>query len=275
MDAEHTDNQAEEKELSEEFAEELSEELSGGMRINRYLSDAGVCSRRAADRAIAEGRVTIDGKKADLGDRVTPGSKVCFCGKPVCPETEEILLAFHKPAGIVCTADPREPDNIIDYIGYPKRIYPIGRLDKRSEGLILLTNRGDLVNRIARAGNCHEKEYDVTVDRDLSDAFLDAMRRGIYLEALNVTTRPCRVRQTGRRTFTIVLTQGLNRQIRRMCEAYGYRVRRLIRTRVLNIRLGNLPAGAYRKLTPAEEQELTRLTRDSYSAPYASQEKQK
>ncbi|MCC8142351.1 MAG: pseudouridine synthase [Lachnospiraceae bacterium] len=255
MEAEHTDNQAD------------REALSNGVRINKYLSEAGVCSRREADREIAAGHVAIDGKIAAVGDRVYPGMDVSFCGKTVCPEEEEILLAFHKPAGIVCTADKREKDNIIDYIHYPKRIYPVGRLDKRSEGLILLTNRGDLVNRILRAGNYHEKEYDVTVDRDLTDKFLDAMRMGIYLKELDVTTRSCEVIQTGARTFTIVLTQGLNRQIRRMCEACGYRVLRLVRVRVLNILLGDLPAGSWREVTPAEREELERLIRDSYSAP--------
>ncbi len=255
MDSKHTDNNA------------GREDLSSGIRINRYMSDAGVCSRREADRAIAAGRVTIDGKTADLGDRVFPGMEVCFCGEPVCPETEEILLAFHKPAGIVCTSDRREPDNIIDFIDYPKRIYPVGRLDKRSEGLILLTNQGDLVNRISRAGNFHEKEYDVTVDHDLSGSFLDAMRNGIFLADLNVTTRACSVRRTGMRSFTIVLTQGLNRQIRRMCEAYGYHVRRLVRTRVLNIMLGDLQVGTYREVTPEEKKVLYRLIRGSYSTP--------
>ncbi len=255
MDAEHTESQKE------------MEDCPGGTRINRYLSEAGVCSRREADREIAAGQVTIDGRMAKPGDRVIPGMTVRVRGKEVSPEEEEILLAFNKPPGIVCTSERREKDNIIDYIGYPKRIYPVGRLDKRSEGLILLTNQGDLVNRISRAGNFHEKEYDVTVDHDLSGAFLDAMRRGIYLEELDVTTRPCRVRQTGKRSFTIVLTQGLNRQIRRMCETYGYRVRRLVRTRVLNIRLGDLPAGSWREVTAEERRELDRLIRDSYSAP--------
>ncbi len=251
MDAEHTKTEAEAKDAAD------------GIRINRYLSEAGVCSRRAADREIAAGHVTINGRKALLGDRVLPGEEVCFRGTPVQPEEEEILLAFHKPAGIVCTAERRERDNIIEFIGYPKRIYPIGRLDKRSEGLILLTNRGDLVNRILRGGNYHEKEYFVTVDRDVSDAFLDAMRRGIYLEELDRTTRPCRVTPEGKRAFTIVLTQGLNRQIRRMCEACGYRVVRLVRTRVLNIKLGGLAVGEYRALTDAETEELMRLIRDS------------
>ncbi len=255
MDAEHTNTTAETKEQAE------------GVRINRYLSEAGVCSRRAADREIAAGHVTIDGRTARLGDRVLPGEEVCFRETPVRPEEEEILLAFHKPAGIVCTAERREHDNIIDYINYPKRIYPIGRLDKRSEGLILLTNRGDLVNRILRGGNYHEKEYFVTVDRDVTDAFLDALQRGIYLEELDRTTRPCRVRPEGKRSFTIVLTQGLNRQIRRMCEAYGYRVMRLVRVRVLNIELGDLAVGEYREVTEAEREELTRLIQDSTSAP--------
>ncbi len=262
MDAEHTDNQ------------KNREGGPDGIRINRYLSEAGVCSRREADREIGAGHVTIDGRRARPGDRVLPGMSVRFRGNEVSPEEEEILLAFHKPAGIVCTAERREKDNLIDFIDYPKRIYPVGRLDKRSEGLILLTNQGDLVNRILRAGNFHEKEYDVTVDRDLSEAFLNAMRRGIWLEELGTVTRPCRVTQTGKRTFTIVLTQGLNRQIRRMCEAYGYRVRRLVRTRVLNIRLGDLAVGEYRALTDAECAELEELIRDSYSAPLTEARKE-
>ncbi len=247
METEHTDNQAE------------REDLSGGIRINRYLSEAGVCSRREADREITAGHVFVDGRTATLGDRIMPGMTVCFCGEAVVPEREEILLAFHKPEGIVCTSDKRDKDNIIDYIGWPKRIYPVGRLDKRSEGLILLTNQGDLVNRIMKAENYHEKEYEVTVDRDLTDSFLEAVKSGIYLEGLGVTTRSCRAWQTGARKFTIVLTQGLNRQIRRMCEAYDYHVTRLIRVRIMNILLGDLPVGATRGLTPEEKNELIRL----------------
>ncbi len=238
-----------------------------GVRINKYLSAAGVCSRREADREIAAGQVAIDGRTAQPGDRVPPGSTVRFCGTEIRPEKETILLAFHKPAGIVCTADRREPDNLIDYLNYPKRIYPVGRLDKASEGLLLLTNQGDLVNRILRAGNYHEKEYDVIVDRDLTADFLRRMREGIYLSELDVTTRPCKVKQTGRRTFTIVLTQGLNRQIRRMCETCGFRVTRLVRVRVLNIELGDLPVGTYRSVTPEEREALESLIRGSYSAP--------
>ncbi len=245
-----------------------------GVRINKFLSEAGVCSRREADRAVAAGQVTMDGRPAGVGDRVFPENTVCFRGKEIRPEEEDILLAFHKPAGVVCTSDRREPDNIIDYLRYPKRIYPIGRLDKSSEGLILLTNRGDLVNRILRAGNYHEKEYQVTVDRNLTDDALRGMREGIYLEELDVTTRPCKVTRTGKRTFTIVLTQGLNRQIRRMCEACGCRVTRLVRVRVLNIKLGDLPVGSYRAVTPEERAELEVLLRDSYSAPRAAGRKE-
>ena len=170
------------------------EEKQAGIRINKYLSEAGVCSRRAADREIEKGNVWIDGRKAVTGDRILPGMKVTFCGKEVSPEDEEILIAFHKPVGIVCTAEKREKNNIIDYIGYPKRIYPVGRLDKDSEGLILLTNQGELVNKMMRAGNYHEKEYVVTVNKDITGDFLNQMRNGLYLEELDVHTRPCKVK---------------------------------------------------------------------------------
>lgn len=242
------------------------------MRINKYLSEAGVCSRRAADREIMAGHVRIGERTAQMGDQVLPGERVWFCGKLVEMEEEEILLAFHKPRGIVCTAEKREKNNIIDYINYPKRIYPAGRLDKDSEGLILLTNQGELVNRIMRAGNYHEKEYVVTVDREVTDSFLRGMQRGVYLKGLDVTTRPCHVKKQGKHRFTIILTQGYNRQIRRMCEAFGYQVTRLVRVRIMNIRLGNLKAGTWRPLTAKEKQELYRLTRNSYSTPGKKQE---
>ncbi|MCD7981099.1 MAG: pseudouridine synthase [Clostridiales bacterium] len=244
-----------------------AENARRGTRINKFLSEAGVCSRREADREVAAGNVTIEGRTAVPGDRVDPGMTVLFHGKPVTAETEEILIAFHKPVGIVCTAEKRERNNIINYIRYPKRIYPVGRLDKDSEGLILLTNQGDLVNRIMRAGNYHEKEYEVTVNRDLTEAFLDGMRGGVYLPDLNVTTRACTVRKTGRRTFTVILTQGYNRQIRRMCEVFGYRVVRLVRVRILNICLNDLEEGTYRNLTPKEKKELFQRIERSYSAP--------
>ena len=238
-----------------------------GIRINKYLSEAGVCSRRAADREIENGNVMIDGRRAVNGDRVLPGMCVVFCGKEVHPETQEIMIAFHKPTGIVCTAEKREKNNIIDYIHYPKRIYPVGRLDKDSEGLILLTNQGELVNKMMRAGNYHEKEYVVTVNQKITSEFLERMRGGLYLEELDVHTRPCKVTKVNEHTFRIILTQGYNRQIRRMCETCGYRVKRLVRTRVMNIVLGDLKPGTYRELTSEEMRELKQMTAQSYSAP--------
>ncbi len=229
-----------------------------------------MCSRRAADREIEAGHVRIGDRTAGLGDRVFPGDEVWFCGERVSAGEEPVLIAFHKPKGIVCTSDPEEPDNIISYIDYPSRIYTIGRLDKDSEGLILLTNQGDLVNRMMRAGNYHEKEYIVTVGKRLTEDFLDAMAAGVFLKDLDVTTRPCAVRMLGEKTFSIILTQGLNRQIRRMCSALGYPVRRLVRIRVMNIELGDLPAGKWRHVSEDEWQELRRLTADSYSAPIGS-----
>ena len=219
------------------------------VRINKYLSAAGYCSRRAADRLVEQGRVCIDGCEAFAGCLVEEGQIVTVDGKTVIPEKEEILLAFHKPKGVVCTTGHYE-GNIIDYIGYPKRIYPIGRLDKSSTGLILLTNRGEMVNPILKASQYHEKEYTVTVHRRLTEAFLEGMRTGVPV--LDTVTRPCTVKQTGPRTFTIVLTQGLNRQIRRMCEYYGYRVVALQRVRIMNILLGDLPEGKYRDVTGEE-----------------------
>lgn len=234
-----------------------------GVRINKYLSEAGVCSRREADRQIAAGNVTIDGMTAETGARVKEGQTVCVCGKPVAKEEEMILLAFHKPVGIVCTAEKREKNNVVDYLNYPKRIYPVGRLDKDSEGLLLLTNNGDIVNKIMRAGNRHEKEYLVTVNRPVTESFLRGLAGGVPLVELNTTTRKCFVEQTGKRQFRIILTQGLNRQIRRMCEYFGYRVEKLVRTRIMNIELGNLAAGTYRTVTKEEYRELTNLLKDS------------
>lgn len=238
-----------------------------GVRINKYLSEAGVCSRREADRQIEAGAVTVDGVCVRPGTRVLPGQTVCFQGRSVSQEEERILLAFHKPAGIVCTAEKREKNNVIDYIHYPKRIYPVGRLDKDSEGLLLLTNQGDLVNKIMRAGNMHEKEYLVTVNKPLTESFLRGMAGGVPLVELNATTRRCFVERIGKREFRIILTQGLNRQIRRMCEYFGYRVEKLVRVRIMNIELGSLKSGTYRNVTEEEYHELLRLTADSSSDP--------
>lgn len=230
--------------------------MEESVRINKYLSEAGVCSRREADRQIEAGNVTINGRPAMMGDRVSAGD-VVMCGrKKVSKEEEQILIVVNKPVGIVCTAEKREKDNIVDFINYPKRIYPIGRLDKTSHGLLLMTNQGDLVNKMMRSGNYHEKEYIVKVNREITGEFLQEMAKGVYLQELGTTTRPCRVEKVGRRVFRIILTQGLNRQIRRMCETFQYRVVDLKRVRIMNIRLGDLKEGAYRKVTQQEWQEL-------------------
>lgn len=231
------------------------------MRINKYLSEAGFCSRREADRLVAAGKVMIDGRTAQLGDQVEDGQKIYVNHKLVVEETKEILLAFHKPKGIVCTAEKREKNNIVDYIQYPQRIYPVGRLDKDSEGLILMTNLGDIVNRMMRSGNAHEKEYIVKVNRDITPAFLNAMEGGVPI--LDTVTRPCKIEKIGKRTFRIILTQGLNRQIRRMCEYLGYEVVKLKRIRVMNIELGDLPVGVYRDVTDEEKKVLYKMIKNS------------
>lgn len=235
------------------------------VRINKYLSEAGICSRREADRQIEAGHVIINGRKAVMGDKVFPGDIVFFGKKQVAKEEEIILLAVNKPRGIVCTAEKRERDNIVDFVNFPKRIYPVGRLDKESRGLILMTNQGELVNKIMRSGNYHEKEYIVRVNRDVTEAFLENMRKGMHLEELNATTRPCRAERIGKRTFRIVLTQGLNRQIRRMCEKFHYRVVDLKRVRIMNIQLGELKEGEYRKITAEEWSKLQELIQNSSS----------
>lgn len=225
------------------------------MRINKYLSAAGACSRRAADQHILDGEVTINGRVAVLGDQVEETDEVCFQGEHLCLDEPFVLLAYNKPVGLVCSA--KEKDNIIDAIGYPTRIYPVGRLDKDSEGLVLLTNQGELHNQISHARNCHEKEYEVVVNQVVTREFLDQMRNGV--EILDTVTRPCKVKKIGRNSFRIILTQGLNRQIRRMCEALGYRVYSLKRVRVMNILLGDLPVGQYRNITSSELAELKKM----------------
>ncbi|MBE5766612.1 MAG: 23S rRNA pseudouridine(2604) synthase RluF [Clostridiales bacterium] len=220
------------------------------IRINKYLADSGVCSRREADRMIEDGRVRIDGVRAVLGDVVGPDSKVLVDGSPIKPKSKKVYIALNKPVGIVCTADPREPDNIVDFIGHKERIYPIGRLDKDSEGLILLTSDGDIVNKILRAGGGHEKEYEVEVDKPVTEEFLRSMASGVPI--LDTVTLPCKIRKTGEKRFTLTLVQGLNRQIRRMCLYLGYNVVSLKRVRIMNIRLGELKSGHWRNLTPQE-----------------------
>ena len=234
------------------------------IRLNKYLSDAGVCSRRAADAAIEAGEVTVNGEIALVGMRVSRQDIVLFKGKPVSNENKkEILIAYNKPSGIVCTAEKREKNNIIDHINYPSRIYPIGRLDKDSTGLILLTNQGDLVNKIMRAVNAHEKEYIVTVDKEITADFINKMSTGVYLDELEVTTRKCQVTKLGKTKFKIILTQGLNRQIRRMCQMLGYRVKTLKRVRIMNINLGDIAEDTYRDVTAEEFKELNKLLKGS------------
>ena len=236
-------------------------EDSNQIRLNKYLSEAGYCSRRAADKLIEEGRVTINGKVPEMGAKVSPKDEVRVNGKFIENKNEPfVYLAFNKPLGIVCTTTNVEKNNIIDFINYPKRIFPIGRLDKQSEGLILLTDDGEIVNKILRSRNDHEKEYLVTVDKPISQTFLDRMRNGVPI--LDTVTKTCDVERVGSNTFKIVLTQGLNRQIRRMCEYLGYEVKTLKRIRVLNITL-DVPVGKYRELTTKELKELNILLEDS------------
>lgn len=233
------------------------------IRLNKYLSDAGICSRRQADRWIEEKRITVNGEIAGMGMKVAPDSEVCLDGKLIKKEEKKVLLAMNKPAGIVCTAEKRERNNIVDYMKYPKRIYPVGRLDKDSEGLLLMTNNGEIVNKMMRAGNRHEKEYLVTVNKPVTAPFLRGLAGGVPLVELNATTRKCFVEQTGKRQFRIILTQGLNRQIRRMCEYFGYRVEKLVRVRIMNIELGNLKSGTYREVTKEEYEGLLARIKDS------------
>ena len=232
-------------------------------RINKYLSEIGYCSRRVADRLIQEGKVTINGKIPEIGSKVEKGDQVEVEGQKIDKSTKQknIYLAFNKPVGIVCTTDRGvEPDNIIDYIKYPKRIFPVGRLDKPSEGLIFLTNDGDIVNKILRARNNHEKEYIVRVNRPINREFIQTMSNGV--EILGTITKNCFVKQLGPKKFKITLTQGLNRQIRRMCETLGYRVKSLKRIRIMNIKL-DVPIGKYREFTKDELLKLNGLLENS------------
>ena len=231
------------------------------VRLNKFLSEAGACSRREADRLIEDGRVTIDGKVAEKGMKVMPGQVVKLNGKAVSKVDEMVVLAVNKPRGIVCTEEKREKNNIIKFLNYPTRITYAGRLDKDSRGLLIMTNNGDIINKMMRAGNCHEKEYKVTVDKEITPAFLKKMSEGV--EILDTVTRPCKVTKIGKYTFKIILTQGLNRQIRRMCEALGYNVKDLYRTRIMNIEIGDLKEGKTRKLTEEELSGLYELIKDS------------
>ena len=238
------------------------------VRINKYLSETGFCSRREADRLIEQGRVTINGKVPEMGTKVAPGDKVCVNGVLVEDKKQKhIYLAFNKPAGIECTTNQKIKDNIVDYINYPERIFPIGRLDKASEGLIFMTSDGDIVNKILRARNNHEKEYIVTVNKPITDRFIERMANGIPI--LETITKKCKVEQISKYVFRIILTQGLNRQIRRMCEYLDYEVTALKRTRIINISL-DVPEGKYRHLTDKEITELNQLIAPSSKTEEAS-----
>ena len=220
------------------------------MRLNKYISETGLCSRREADARIEAGRVTLNGVVATLGTQVAAGDVVCVDGKPVGGQERHVYIALNKPVGITSTIETHVAGNLLEVVKYPQRIFPIGRLDKDSEGLLLLTNNGDIVNEILRSENEHEKEYVVTVDRPVTEIFLNGMASGVRI--LGTVTKPCKVRRVGAATFRIVLTQGLNRQIRRMCSFFGYKVQRLQRVRIINLELGDLQPGQWRQLQPEE-----------------------
>ncbi len=221
------------------------------IRLNKYLSEAGICSRRQADKLIEEGKVTVDGKTADLGTKVTQTSKVYYDGKPVRIDSKTVIYAYNKPRGYVCTSKVADKNSLFNFVEFPKRVYYVGRLDKDSQGLLLLTNDGDLANAIQKSVNNHEKEYIVRINKDVTEDFIEGMSKGVPI--LDTITKKCKVERVGSRSFRIVLTQGLNRQIRRMCEYFGVRVLHLKRVRIMNIKLGNLKLGEYRELTGEEE----------------------
>jgi 23S rRNA pseudouridine2604 synthase len=241
---------------------------SATIRINKFISEKGICSRREADKLIQEKRVTINGILAETGSKVTEDDEVKLDGKLLSRNEKRIYIALNKPTGITCTTEKKIRGNIVDFINHPKRIFPIGRLDKESEGLIFLTNDGDIVNKILRAGNNHEKEYIVTVDKVISYEFLSCMSSGVKI--LDTITKPCKVKKESSHVFRIILTQGLNRQIRRMCEALGYTVLKLKRVRIMNVTLDNLSIGDWRYLTDAELATINKLTSNSIKTEEAS-----
>ena len=238
--------------------------------LNKYISSTGICSRREANRIIEAGRVTINNTKAQLGNRVFPGDIVRIDNKLLKPKPEAIYIALNKPVGIVSTTDSKEKKNIVSHINHKERLFPIGRLDKASEGLILLTNDGDIVNKILRSGNNHEKEYIVTVDRPINERFIKRMSNGIPI--LGTKTKKCEVHKLGEKKFKIILVQGLNRQIRRMCEYLGYKVVKLKRIRIMNIKLGELKYGKWRNLTEQEMKKIQALLGDSSKTEEASRD---
>jgi 23S rRNA pseudouridine2604 synthase len=243
------------------------------IRLNKAISDSGYCSRRQADTLIEKGRVTLNGKEVKLGDRAMPNDEIRVDGKLITENDKLVYIALNKPIGITCTTDQRVKGNVVDFIGHSERIFHVGRLDKPSEGLLLMTNDGDIVNKILRAGNRHEKEYIVKVNKPINKDFVARMSSGIYLRELKVKTKQCEVKRLNKFTFKIVLIQGLNRQIRRMCEALGYEVRSLKRIRIMNLELGNLPVGAWRDLTPKEIQKLRESVSESDNSSWVDSHK--
>lgn len=237
------------------------------VRLNKFISDTGYCSRREADALIAAGKVSVNGQSAEMGLKVSAGDTVLVDGKPLKNKPKRVYIAYHKPVGITCTTERKVAGNIIDALKYPERIFPIGRLDKPSEGLIFLTNDGDIVNKVLRAGNAHEKEYVVTVNKPITEHFIKRMSQGVPI--LDTVTLPCKVRQVSRNTFNIILTQGLNRQIRRMAEFLGYEVVKLKRTRIMHVRLAELKVGQWRLLDAYEVAELEQLVQHSSSVSNA------
>ena len=243
-------------------------EIRDKVRLNKYISETGFCSRREADKLIEQGRVKIDGLKATTGMKVSKGQSVSIDGKPLKFENELVYIALNKPVGITCTTESKIKGNIVDFINHEKRIFPIGRLDKDSQGLIFMTNDGDIVNKILRAGNNHEKEYIVTVNKPITHEFIKGMSNGVPI--LGTVTKKCLVKKESKNSFRIILTQGLNRQIRRMCEYFGYEVKKLERIRIMNVSLGNLKIGSWRYLTKKELAEINRLTENSSKTEEAS-----
>ncbi|MGU8481141.1 23S rRNA pseudouridine(2604) synthase RluF [Clostridium perfringens] len=243
-------------------------EIRDKVRLNKYISETGFCSRREADKLIEQGRVKIDGLKATTGMKVSKGQSVSIDGKPLKVENELVYIALNKPVGITCTTESKIKGNIVDFINHEKRIFPIGRLDKDSQGLIFMTNDGDIVNKILRAGNNHEKEYIITVNKPITDEFIKGMSNGVPI--LGTVTKKCLVKKESKNSFRIILTQGLNRQIRRMCEYFGYEVKKLERIRIMNVSLGNLKMGSWRYLTKKELAEINRLTENSSKTEEAS-----
>lgn len=252
-----------EKETSKKVNQKviIHEDRPEEIRLNKYIAETGYCSRREADKLVEEGKVYVDGEKALIGQKIKKGQKVEVNGKVVSKEEELVYIALNKPVGITCTSEKKVKGNIVDFVNHEKRIYNIGRLDKDSQGLILMTNDGDIVNKILRAGNYHEKEYIVTVNKKITQEFINRMSNGV--EILDTITNKCFVKKEGEKVFRIILTQGLNRQIRRMCEALGYEVTKLERIRIMNINLGNLKIGEWRNLTYKELRDLNELIKNS------------